>query len=89
VADGIESAIKQAKAVAGDKDVVLSGGANIAQQCLKAGLLDEMHLHLVPVLLCQGLRLFDHVGMEQIEMEITQAIAGTGVTHLIYRFVKP
>jgi len=80
--DGIESALAQAKAAAGGQDISVAGGANIAQQYLKAGLLDEMQIHLVPVLLGDGVRLFDHLGTEQIELESTRVIESAGVTHL-------
>ena len=61
VTEGIQSAVEQAKAVAGEKDVAV-GAASIVQQCLRAGLLDEMHVDLVPVLLGGGVRLFEHLG---------------------------
>jgi len=73
VTDGIESAVTQAQAVAGDKNVGVMG-AHIAQQCLKAGPLDEIHLHLVPVLLGEGIRLFDHLGTQPIELETMRVI---------------
>lgn len=88
VTDGIESALRQAKAAAGDKDVSVAGGANIIQQYLKAGLLDELQIHIVPVLLGDGRRLFDHPGIEQIELESTRMIASPDVTHLRFRVVK-
>ncbi|CAA9560379.1 MAG: Dihydrofolate reductase [uncultured Truepera sp.] len=87
VTDGVESALEQAKA-AGDKDVCVAGGANVAQQCLKAGLLDEVQLHLVPVLFGGGLRLFDHLGGQRIELERTRVLESPGVTHLKFRVVK-
>ncbi len=87
VTDGLESALEQAKAVAGDKDVGLVG-ASIVQQCIRAGLLDEIHVDLVPVLLGDGVRLFDHLGTEPIELESTRVIEGAGVTHLTFRVVK-
>ena len=87
VTDGVESAVEQAKAVAGDKDVAV-GAASIAQQCIRAGLLDEIHMDLVPVLLGGGVQLFDHLGTEPIELESTQVIEGAGVTHLAFRLVK-
>jgi dihydrofolate reductase len=87
VTDGLESALEQAKAVAGDKDVGM-GAANIVQQCIRAGLLDEIHVDLVPVLLGDGVRLFDHLGTEPIELESTRVIEGAGVTHLTFRVVK-
>src|SRR5688572_33053052 len=64
VTDGLESALEQAKAVAGDKDVGV-GAANIVQQCIRAGLLDEIHVDLVPVLLGDGVRLLDHLRSEE------------------------
>lgn len=88
VSDGIESALEQAKAAAGDKDVSVAGGANIAQQYLKARLLDEMQIHLVPVLLGDGVRLFDDLGAGQVELEATRVIESPGVTHLRFRVVK-
>ena len=87
VTDGLESALEQAKAVAGDKDVGV-GAANLVQQCIRAGLLDEIHVDLVPVLLGDGVRLFDHLGPEPIELESTRVIEGAGVTHLTFRVVK-
>jgi dihydrofolate reductase len=88
VTDGIESALDQARASAGDKDVSVAGGANIIQQYLSAGLLDEIQIHLVPVLLGEGIRLFDQLGAEQIELERTRVIESPGVTHLRFRIVK-
>jgi dihydrofolate reductase len=88
VIGGIESALNQAIAAAGDKDVMVAGGANIIQQCLRAGLLDEMHIHLVPVLLGGGRRLFENIGAEQIEMESTRVIASPDVTHLRFSVIK-
>ena len=86
VRDGLESAVAQAKAAAGDKDVGVIG-ANLVQQCIRAGLLDEIHLDLVPVLLGDGVRLFEQ-GIEPIELESTRVIEGAGVTHLTFRVVK-
>jgi dihydrofolate reductase len=74
VTDGIESALEQAKEAAGEKDVIVMGGANIVQQFLRAGLVDEMSLHLIPVLLGDGVRLFDGIGNELIELESTRVI---------------
>ena len=88
VTDGIERALEQAKAAAGDKDVSVAGGANIIQQYLSAGLLDEIQIHLVPVLLGDGVRLFHHIGVEQIELETTRVIESPGVTHIKFRVVK-
>jgi dihydrofolate reductase len=87
VTDGIESAVEQAKALAGEKDVAV-GAASIVQQCIRAGLLDEIHIDLVPVLLGGGVRLFDHLGTGSIDLESTEVVEGTGVTHLTFRVVK-
>lgn len=84
VTDGIESCVAQAKAAAGDRDVLLHGAA-AAQECLRAGLLDQLELHLIPVLLGQGRRLFDNLPAEHIELELVRALDGPGVQHLRYR----
>jgi dihydrofolate reductase len=88
VTEGIESALEQAREAADGKDVALSGGASIAQQYLKAGLLDEIRLHVVPVLLGDGARLFDNLGGAEVRLESTRAIEAPGVTHLAYRVVS-
>ena len=88
VTDGIESALEQAKAVTDDRDIVIGGGANIAQQYLRAGLLDEVQIHLVHSLLGAGIRLFDHYDAQQIELERMKVIDGGAVTHSRYRIVK-
>ena len=87
VTDGIESAVEKAKQAAGDKNVDVIG-ANIAQQCIRAGLLDEIQIDLVPVLLGGGVRLFDHLGIEPIELERTRVVETPGVTHLLFRIIK-
>jgi dihydrofolate reductase len=87
VTDGLESAVERAKAVAGDKDLGVVG-ASIVQQCIRAGLLEEIHIDLVPVLLGDGVRLFEHLGTEPMELESTRVIEGAGVTHLTFRVVK-
>jgi dihydrofolate reductase len=87
VTDGVESAIRQAKKAAGDKNVAVSS-ANIMQQCIKAGLLDEIQIDLVPILLGDGVRLFDHLGAAPIELKSIRVIAAPGVTHLKFRIVK-
>ena len=88
VTDGIESALEQAREAAGGKDIGLSGGANVAQQYLKAGLVDEMELHVVPVLLGAGARLFDNLGDAKIGLECTRVVEAPGVTHLTYRVAR-
>jgi dihydrofolate reductase len=88
VTDDVLSAIQQAKAAAGDKYVSLMG-ASRPQQCLNAGLLDEIQIHLVPLLLGGGVRLFDHLGAKSIELQVIRVVEAPGVTHLRYRVVKP
>jgi dihydrofolate reductase len=87
VTDGVESAVEQARAAAGEKNVAV-GAASIVQQCLRAGLLDEVHVDLVPVLLGDGVRLFDDFGTERIELERTRVIEAPDVTHMTLRVVK-
>jgi len=89
VTDGIESAIEQAKAAAGDKDVTVIGAANTAQQCLNAGLANELHVDIMPVLLGGGLRPFDNVDAQQIKLERIDVMElPAGRTHLEFRIVK-
>jgi dihydrofolate reductase len=88
VTDGVESALEQARAAAGDKDVAVGGGANTAQQFLKAGLLDELQIHVAPMLLGGGVRLFDQLGAQQIDLEPTRVVESPRVTHLKFRVVK-
>lgn len=86
VTDGIESALAQARQVAGDKDVVVSG-TKVVQQYLNAGLVDEIAIDLAPILLGSGTRLFENL-RGSINLERTRLIEGLGVTHLIYRVVR-
>ena len=81
VTDGIRSALEQARRAAGGKDITLGGGANVAQQFLNAGLVDEMEISLVPILLGTGERLFDGV-RELHGLELVRAVAAPSVTHL-------
>jgi dihydrofolate reductase len=87
VTDGVEKAIAQAREVAGEKNVAV-GGSTIVQQCLQAGILDEIHIELASMLLGAGIRLFDNLGTEPIELEKIHVVEGIGVTHLQYRVVK-
>jgi dihydrofolate reductase len=81
----LEAAVRDAKHAAGDKNVLVHG-AGIAQRALSAGLLDELEIHLVPVLLGDGRRLFEHLGIEQRELERIRVLEGEGgVTHMHYR----
>ena len=89
VTDGIESAIRQAKEAAGDKDVTVVGGANTAQQVLRAGLADRIDIQLAPVLLGEGLPFFEQGSAKPVRLELLSAKQGAwtmpGVTHLRYR----
>jgi dihydrofolate reductase len=85
VSDGIESALEQAREAAGGKDVRLGGGADVAAQYLRAGLIDEFQLNLVPILLGAGARLFEGLGGADAELELDRVIDAPGVTHLRYR----
>jgi dihydrofolate reductase len=88
VTDGFESALEQATEAAGEKNVGVAGGASVAQQYLKAGRLDELMIHLVPVLLGGGVRLFENLGPEQPVLERTKVLEGPVATHLRYRVVR-
>jgi dihydrofolate reductase len=83
VTDGIESALTQARAAAGDGDVTIAGGAKAIQQYLGAGLLDELYLHVVPIVLGGGERLLENVGEPQLEP--VEVVASPAVTHIRYR----
>jgi len=85
VTDGVESALAQAKDAAAGKDVALGGGADVAQQYLAAGLIDELQLNVVPVLLGGGTRLFDNLSASDLGLEQLRAIEAPGVVHLKYR----
>lgn len=85
VTDGVESALDQAKEAAGGKDVSLGGGASVAQQYLRAGLMDELQLNLVPVVLGAGTRLFEGLEGTDIRLEQTRVVEAPGVAHLFYR----
>jgi dihydrofolate reductase len=87
VTDGIESALEQAREAAGGKDVKLYGGGHIVQQYLAARLLDELELHVVPVLLGDGARIFGNLGDAEVQLEQVRAVEAPGLTHLKYRVV--
>ena len=86
VTDGVPKAINVAREIAGDKDVVV-GAPSVTQQCLQLGLLDAIHIDLVPVVLGRGIRLFDHL-TGPIELVVTEASGSPHVTHLTYRVIK-
>ena len=85
VTDGIESALDQARAAAGDEDILIGGGAQAAQQYLKAGLLDEITLHVAPVILGGGVRLFEGLGPDDAKLELVEVVESPKVTHIKYR----
>jgi dihydrofolate reductase len=88
VTDGIEAALEQARAAAGDRNVGIAGGATLVQQYLAAGLVDEFQIHVAPLLLGGGVRLFDESGTAPVEVEATRVVESPGVVHLKYRVVK-
>jgi dihydrofolate reductase len=88
VTDGIEAALELARAAAGDKNVGIWGGANTIREYLRAGLLDEMQIHLVPMLLGDGIRLFEDLGPERIELRRTSSIETPGATHFRFEVLK-
>ena len=87
VSEGIEAAIARARAVAGDKKVHVMGGASVIGQALKAGQVDSLHLHVAPVILGAGTRLFDNL-TEPIRLERTEVVESQFATHIRFRIVK-
>jgi dihydrofolate reductase len=88
VTDGVESALERAREAAGGQDVMVWGGAQAVNQYLAAGLLDELELHVVPLLLGGGARLFDDLGDAEVRLEQIRVVEAPGVTHLGYRVVR-
>ena len=88
VTDGIEVALARAREAAGDKDVFIGGGADVINQYLAAGHIDELELHVVPILLGGGARLFDGVA-PGLKLELERVVEAPGVTHLKYRVLRP
>jgi dihydrofolate reductase len=88
VIDGIEHAIQEAKAAARDKDITVIGGASTAQQCINAGLCDELQIGIVPRLLGGGLRFFDSLSLDQSELELVRILESPSRVDLMYRVVK-
>ena len=87
VTDGVHSAMAQAKRAAGDADVLVHG-AELAQSCLRAGVLDELEIQLIPVLLGEGRPLFARLGADHVALELTRVVDAPGVTHLRYRVAR-
>jgi len=88
VNDGIESALQKAKQAAGNKDISISGGADIIQQYLNAELVDEFIIHVAPIMLCNGVRLFEKIEKRKFSLEIIEAVSSTLVTHLKYKVIN-
>lgn len=86
--EGAEAALEEAKAAAGDKDVEIMGGAKTGQRLIRAGLVDEIHIHLVPVLFGSGTRLFENLGDDHIQLEAPRVTEGPTATHLRYQVAK-
>jgi len=89
VTGGIESALEQARAAAGDQGVWLMGGANVMQQYLAAGLVDEIALHVAPMLLGNGTRLFEHLDARLVDLDLVQTVQTPAALHLRYRVITP
>jgi dihydrofolate reductase len=87
VTDGIESALKQARAAAGDQDVCVMGGADLGRQYIAAGLIDEISIHLVPVLFGGGTRMFEDLHKGHLQLQAVDALSTPSVTHVRYRVV--
>jgi len=87
ITDGIEHSVEQALSAAGDEDVGLMG-ATVVQQCLRACLLDELTIHLMPVVLARDARLLDGLEPGSVELDLVSVVDAPGVTHLTYRVVK-
>ena len=88
VTDGVERAVEQARSAAGDKNVAVAGGANVVQQVLRGGWLDQLQLHISPVLLGDGMRLFDAADHDHIELTRTRVVETDGVTHIQFDVVR-
>jgi dihydrofolate reductase len=88
VTEGVEAAVAQARQAAGETDVLISGGANVIQQALRAGLVDEFQLHVTPVLLGGGTPLFAGLAPDDVQVEPVRVVESPSVTHLKYRIVR-
>jgi dihydrofolate reductase len=88
VTDGVESALRQARQAADGKDVLVTGGAKAIQQYLAAGLADEIDLHVAPIILGGGERLFDNLGGAPPDLELVRTLPAPGVSHIKYRVLK-
>ncbi|XRQ09491.1 dihydrofolate reductase family protein [Actinomadura welshii] len=88
VTDGIESALRRAREAAGGRNVHVMGGPNVASQFVRAGLVDQIGIHLVPVLFGEGTRLFDHLGAGHVRLEQVSVVGTPQATHLLYNILK-
>ncbi|MGP4110296.1 dihydrofolate reductase family protein [Streptomyces sp. 4N509B] len=88
VTGGVEAAVREARAAAGDRDVSVMGGADCIRQCVRAGLVDEISVHLVPVLFGGGLRLFEGLGEEHVRLETVASVRTTSAVHLRWRVLR-
>jgi dihydrofolate reductase len=88
VTDGVESAVEQAREAAGDRSVTIAGGANVFQQAFNAGLVDELNVHVAPLLLGAGTPLFENLGDNPPALEISRTVESAAVTHVTYRVVN-
>jgi dihydrofolate reductase len=88
VTDGIEAALKQAQSAAGDKDVTVMGGADTGRQFIEAGLVNELSIHLVPVLFVSGTRMFEHLGNGHVQLENLGSVQTAAATHLRLRVAR-
>lgn len=89
VTDGIDSALRQAREAAGDLDVAVMGGADVARQVLTAGLADQIGIHLVPVLFGQGLRLFEDMGLGHVALAVADAVRTGTAVHMRFDVLGP
>jgi dihydrofolate reductase len=88
VTGGLDEALRRAKEAAGERDVRISGGADVIQQCLKAGVVDELHVHVAPVLLGAGVRLFANLSAADAKLQAGPVKASPLVTHLTFRVAR-
>jgi dihydrofolate reductase len=89
VTEGIERALEQAQAAAGDRDIVVMGGADIGRQYIAAGAVDQIQIHLVPALFGRGTRMFEDLGIGHLQLETTEVIDTPAAVHLRYRILRP
>jgi dihydrofolate reductase len=88
VTEGLNAAVAQAREAAGDRNVLVAGGASLAQQGLRAGAVDEVQIHLAPLMLGDGVRLLEGLDPEDVRFELMRVIESPAATHLRYRVVK-